>query len=378
MNTAYYCVASSLLLTLCASPVSIAMASESKQEPSDDCYWRTSPGLKDFRRDIGALYVPRDAKVGSVIGTVDMNATTSDLAGLEAACSNDGTALLEFRAVATVPIFAGVLDPINGEDVTGKILQTNIPGVGVRIKLGIPFAPPSGTACTNCFIPVDGRPTVPYLGVNDHQVMISAIRMLHLRNQVTLVKTGPIPPGPQLLDGNELWSGSVTTLGRIIRFGMTGTIHQAQCSVGADAVSADPVQLGEWDSADFTGPGFTTTPVPFSIALSNCETDPDPDTGFVATTHIQLDGVQGSVPIGPINSGVFSLTSDSTAQGVGIQVLKADGVTPIELQAEVPLLKVSPGNTVLNFHARFYQTDASSAIRPGLAKGALSFTMTYQ
>ncbi|MCI3945039.1 fimbrial protein [Pseudomonas syringae] len=353
-----------------------ALAAEPKQEPAADCYWKSSPGLKDFRRDIGTLYIPRDAKVGSVIGSVDARATTPDPAGLEAACSNDGSAFLEFNAIATAPIFPGPVDPINGEDVTGKILQTNIPGVGVRIKLNFPYAPPGGVTCANCFKPVDGNPAVPYLGINDHEDYLLPIEITSLGTRLTLVKTGPIAPGPNVLDGGELWSGSLTTLGRVMRFGIAGTIIQAQCSVGGNPVSAAPVQLGEWDSADFTGPGFTTTPVPFSIALSNCETDTGP--GFEATAHIQLDGIEGSVPEGPANSGVFSLTSDSDAKGVGIQVLKADGTTPMELQTEVPLVAISPGNTVLHFHARFYQTAASNEIRAGKAKGALSFTMTYK
>ncbi|RMP37234.1 putative Fimbrial protein, partial [Pseudomonas syringae pv. antirrhini] len=86
----------------------------------------------------------------------------------------------------------------------------------------------------------------------------------------------------------------------------------------------------------------------------------------------------GSAPVGPVNSGVFSLTTDSQARGMGIQVLKADGSTPMELQTEVPLIAITPGNMSLNFYARFYQTEASSEVRPGKAKGALSFTLTYK
>ncbi|MEE4130007.1 fimbrial protein [Pseudomonas viridiflava] len=350
-------------------------AQPQKQNPNNDCYWVSTPGIKDFRRDIGTLYIPRDARIGSVIGTVDMSARSTDLANLHAACGNNGTVLLEFNAVATAPIFPGVIDPINGEDVTGKIVQTNIPGVGVRIKLGYPFTTPFGP-CANCFLPVGGNPTVPYLGINDHQQMLTSLSMTYLTNVITLVKTGPIPPGPHQLDGGELWSGSVTTLGRIMRYGLVGTIIQAQCTVGSNPVSADPVQLGEWNSSDFTGPGFTTPPVPFSIALSNCETDAS--GAFVSTAHIQLDGVNGSAPVGPASNGIFSLTSDSGAEGMGIQILKADGVTPMELQAEVPLVTIMPGSTTLNFNARFYQTHTRSEIRPGLAKGALSFTMTYR
>lgn len=69
--------------------------------PSNDCYWISPPGIKDYRRDIGTLYVPKDAAVGTFIGSIDMHHTTPDKAGLEAACRNDGTALLEFNATAT-------------------------------------------------------------------------------------------------------------------------------------------------------------------------------------------------------------------------------------------------------------------------------------
>lgn len=156
MNTASQCLAYGLM-ALGASHFSIAMAGEPQQNPSNECYWRTAPGMKDFRRDIGALYVARDAKIGSVIGSVNMSAITPDPAGLEVACINDGTALLEFRAVATVPVFPGVIDPINGEDVTGKILQTNIPGVGVRTRLGIPLTP-SRWPVQQLFHPCGRRP----------------------------------------------------------------------------------------------------------------------------------------------------------------------------------------------------------------------------
>ncbi|MEX3106672.1 hypothetical protein [Streptomyces sp. ST1020] len=41
----------------------------------------------------------------------------------------------------------------------------------------------------------------------------------------------------------------------------------------------------------------------------------------------------------------------------------------MQLQTEVPLIAITPGNVVLNFYARFYQTQASSAIGSGKAKG---------
>lgn len=340
---------------------------------SANCQWVPAggPGMKNYQRDMGTLYVPRDARPGTVIGAIDLIQSTPSNPGFAAECVNDGSHYLLFNARATVPIFPGQLDPINGEDVTGKILQTNIPGVGVRIKLGTPL---DGRG-DNSFVPIGGPPTVPYDGLSDKKVL-TQIRLNSLINQVTLVKTGPLQAGGHILDGRELFSGHFPDLGKVFGFGLTGTIITAQCSVSANPVSADPVPLGEWNKNDFTGPGYATVAIPFSITLNACETDTRP--GFTATANIKLDGVRGSTPIGPVSNGIFSLTSDSTAKGIGIQILKADGITPVELQSEVPLIAISHGNTVLNFNARFYQTEPASAVQPGLAKGALNFTMTYK
>jgi type 1 fimbria pilin len=347
-----------------------AMASETKLAPQE-CYWDSNQGVKIFTRDVGTLYVPRDARVGTVIGTAYVFDRTNEPVNHTLLCSNDGSVRLEADMRASVPIYPGQVDPIHGGDVTGKVLQTNIPGVGAVIELELPFDGRSA----NSFRPVTGRPIVPFLGINQ-QHMISPIRVSHLNNYLSLVKTGPIAPGPNLLDGSELFSGTFSTVGNVLRYGLTGTIIPAQCSVGGNPVSADPVQLGEWQASDFTGPGYTTTAVPFTITLNNCDTDTV--GGHDTTANIQLDGVKGSVPVGPTTSGVFSLTTDSTAEGMGIQILLGDGITPIPLQAEIPMITITPGDSVLNFSARFYQTGASNTVRPGLAKGALSFTMTYK
>lgn len=353
----------------------VSQAAWARDDPLDDCFWLSGGGPMVFLSNIGSVYVPRDAPTGAIIGRLDVQAGVTDPPN-EVNCWNrpPSTRILEFQAQATAPVFPSPLPPINGEDVTGKVLQTNIPGVGVRIKLRAPY---DGLSGPNSFIPVDA-PIVPFRAERPpSDRMIIPIRIVGAIHRYTLIKTGPIAPGPHRLDGSELFSGHVTTLGKIFGFGMTGTVIQAQCSVGVNPVSADPVRLGDWDTSDFTGPGFTTTAVPFSIALSNCETDAS-SGGNVATAHIRLDGINGSLPVGPAGSGVFSLTTDSIAEGMGIQVLKADGITPVELNADVPLQPITPGNVVLHFNARFYQTAATRDVRPGLAKGALSFTLTYK
>jgi type 1 fimbria pilin len=338
------------------------------------CYWRDGPAILEYRRNAGVLYVPRDARVGTVIGGIDVHHFTPNLGGGQIICDDpDLTGVqLDFSGNASAPLFPGLLDPIGGEDVTGKIIQTNIKGVGVRVKFKSPF---DGSA-DNAFRPY-GSPTIPFdawyrkVSATDQPFSLS-----NLSNLITLVKTGPIEPGIHTLDGSELLSGTFSNVGKAMSYGIVGTIIQIQCTVSGNPVSADPVNLGEWNVSDFTGPGFTTTAVPFAITLSACEADPN--GVVVPTAHIRLDGINGSMPVGPASNGVFSLTSDSDAEGVGIQILKSDSLTPVELNAEVPIVAITAGTTVMNFNARFYQTGANSELRPGTAKGALSFTVTYQ
>ena len=370
MKLTRHALLSGLALALAiASPYSWA-----NQNPSFGCFWQTGSGQMILRMDLGTLYVPRDAPAGTPIGPIDKRYTQRAPGAAIVYCKTHENAMqnLIFQALATAPVFPGTLPPVGGEDVTGKILQTNIAGVGVRIRLGDPFV----GGARNSFTPTEGHSVVPYQAERTPTSMLSPIPITGLISYLTLVKTGPIPAGAHSLDGSELFSGHVPTLDRIFNLGLTGTVVQAQCSVNANPVSADPVRLGDWSTTDFTGPGFTTPAVPFKIALTNCETDPD--SADFAMAHIRLDGINGSQPVGPPGSGVFSLTSDSSAQGVGIQVLKADGSTPVELNTEVPLVPVASGNMTLDFNARFYQIEPSDAVRPGLAKGALSFTLTYK
>lgn len=367
MNPTKHPVLCGLVATL-FSQASWAMA-----QLDASCYWIRGSGPMVLSYNIGTVYVPRDALPGTVIGRLDGELLSGDpINWVDCRTSKDSTRTLEFEARASVPIFAGPLPPVNGEDVTGKVLQTNIPGVGVRIKLGFPFG---GRPDPNNFLPI-GEPIVPFRGERPPVLQLIPVTIRGIQHWLTLIKTGPIPPGPHQFNGSEMFSGNVSDLNRIFGYGFTGTLIQAQCSVSVNPVSADPVRLGDWASSDFTGPGFTTTAVPFSIALSNCETDPA-DSKF-ATAHIRLEGINGSKPVGEASKGVFSLTSDSIASGIGIQVLKEDGITPLKLSTEVPVQTVTAGNMALHFNARFYQTAASRDLRPGLAKGALSFTLTYR
>ncbi|WP_338523173.1 fimbrial protein [Pseudomonas batumici] len=336
------------------------------------CYWLGNPGPMTFTADLGSVYVPRDAATGSVIGHLDRFVKPGNAQGLAIICENDDIARLTFDAMASVPRVPNKWPGNNGIN-ADSLLQTNIPGVGARIRLGFPF---DGSA-NNAFTPVNGDPTVPFTAEHQRQMGVN-LRFSEIEARVTLVKTGDIDPGPQPIRDQELFSGQLTGIaGKALGFALSGTVIQAHCGASS-TVSADPVELGDWDQQDFSHKGYTTRAVPFSITLGACVADPDPSLPNIATAHIQLDPISGSTPLLP-DIGVFSLASSaSTAEGVGMQILQEDGSTPLRLGDDNRLIPITSGTTVLGLAARFYQTEDPDKIRPGSAKGALSFTITYQ
>lgn len=350
----------SVLLALAASfQTDLALA-------VSECWIRPTPGPITFRLNVGAVYVPRDAAVGSVIGQLDKPFSTTTSGGRYVYCNNITGSVLTFNARAVAPIFSGSLPPVGGEDVTGKIFDTGIQGIGARIKLGHPFDGVAG----NSFVPLT-PPTVPF-NARLTAATPEPLRITTLEGNVTLVKTGTIAPGSQTVD-RTLFDSRFSMITNAFDFQLTGTVIQAQC--GVSTVSDDPVKLGEWSTSDFTGPGYSTTAVDFNIALSSCVLDPA-DINLPGA-HIRLDGVNGSTPIVGVEGG-FTLTTDSTAKGIGIQILRSDGITPVPLGRDILLMPISPGNTELDLSARFYQTGDTSDIVAGDAKGSLSFTVSFQ
>lgn len=331
-----------------------------------ECWVRPAPGPMTFHLNVGAVYVPRDAAVGSVIGQLDRPFSTVTSEGRYVYCNNIAGSILTFNARAVAPIFSGSLPPVEGEDVTGKIFETGIPGIGARIKLRHPFDGVAGDS----FVPLT-PPTVPFNAQLFNATPVP-LRITVLEGNVTLVKTGTIAPGPQTVD-RTLFDSRFSMIPKAFDFQLTGTVIQAQCDVST--VSDDPVKLGEWSTSAFTGPGYGTPKVDFNIVLGNCEVDPGDIN--VAWAHIRLDGVNGSTPIAGVEGG-FTLTTDSTAKGIGIQILRSDGITPVPLGRDIPLMPISPGNTVLDLSARFYQTGDTRDIVAGDAKGSLSFTISFQ
>ena len=358
-------------LTYLALPV--ALLASYQAHAADRCDWTVgTPPLQITRVLAGIMHVPVSAKPGDVIGTPGAREFTTALPASQFLCFNDGDVLWRFDMNASTPIFPDPLPPVDGVPSDGFILQTDVEGIGARVQLDIPF---NGSAATY-FMPEGGarNPIIPFRSTMQANNDVGGFRLPGFSNRVTLVKTGDIDPGQHPINV-ELFTGQFSPpgMGLVLRYRLQATVLQTQCSLIGDPVSANPVDLGEWKKTDFKAIKTTTAIVPFSITLSNCKTDP----GGLTWATIELDGAEGSMPVPGLDDGVFSLTRDSEVEGIGIQVLKDDN-SPLPLQTEVPLKAIQDGTTVLNFGARFYQTDHASAVRSGKAEGALNFTIRYR
>ncbi|NBA97394.1 fimbrial protein [Pseudomonas sp. R5(2019)] len=338
------------------------------QTAAADCVYTTGSSFT-ATRNLGTVWVARDARVGAELGTFG-RVTTPAVEGSRINCNKPFGTPMTFRALSpTGPILSsGGL--ASGAFSDSKILPTSIQGVGAIVQLWRPF----NGQTTIGFAPIDeqsSEPRVPFTAQTTVE-WGGHLEIVGVWNRITLVKTGPMRPGPHSLD-DELVVGELPGLPRGFTLRLNGTINQAQCGVTGSPVDANPVRLGTFDTRDFTGQGSSTPAVDFKITLSDCQTNAAED---IAVAHIRLEGILGSVPHGNRADGIFTLTTDSDATGVGIQVLRADGVTPVALDNDVPIQNINNGVTVLGFKARLYQI--ADSVEAGWAKGALKFTLTYQ
>lgn len=333
---------------------------------ADTCEWKGGiVGPIPYSISIGTHYVPRDVKRSTPIGPIDKRYGPVNGGGRAIDCQTQGPRI-DFKARSHQPIVPGSFEPINGEDVTGKILQTNIDGVGVRVKLGAPYTTQWTLVGSTFAVPYDAYIARYMPNVLSHSLLMPLI---------TLVKTGDIAPGVHILAVPDLLGGEFTGVGSGFNMSLSGTVIQAECTVSSNPVSADPVDLGAWDHSVFTRVGYATDPQPFSITLNSCMADDRSPPETITYAHIRLDPTAGST-IHDALSGQLTLGDDSTAKGVVIQMLR-DDETPVALASEVQLKPINPGSTVLNFKARLFQTEPPDRVQAGSAKGSLSFTITY-
>ncbi|HDS1769042.1 type 1 fimbrial protein [Pseudomonas putida] len=351
-----------LALTLCnLMPWLVATSAQA------NCSWGAgSATYMTFKNQKVSFSIPRDAPVGTLIGEASLYAKNDQ--GATLTCFYNAANPVTAKLPNSAPPFVGSLPLMGNKNVDGMVMQTNIQGVGVAIDLGYPF---NGSA-DNTFTP-DAGTGIPYTGTMTRPTSFG-LPLDAIRGKASFIKIGDIDPGPQEVDV-EVFHGFIHDLGKVMDYKVQATITRAQCSLAGNQVNPGLVNMGEYSIDDFKGVGTPLSSVPFQITLNNCVDSSAPGAKR-ADIHLMLDTSQGSVPIDP-TEGVFSILPGSgSADGVGIQILRSDNTTPMPLQSEQLIKELDIGQTVLHFNARYVQTEAR--VTPGVAAGALNFTVHYR
>ncbi|QHS50176.1 fimbrial protein (plasmid) [Klebsiella michiganensis] len=155
----------------------------------------------------------------------------------------------------------------------------------------------------------------------------------------------------------------VVTDGGITHF--RGVLTAEACSVSTDSRS-QTVNMGQLRSNQFSGVGSQTSPVGFSIRLTECSTAVSDQVG------VTFSGItDGKDPL-VLKAG----EGMNAATGVGLALFDDQGEIIIPNTQPLVWSRLHEGDNSLRFHARYRAT--SRQVTGGNADAFTSFTLTYQ
>lgn len=364
------------LLTACLMPMAGFAADQ------NGCYWvqGSAPGPTRLIFSLPENQIAMDAPVGTMIGT------TVERLGLPSprpkfACVNDSRQgdlhTMYYRAINKMPMasLAGGLAHVALPVPEDKIIQTNIPGVGVSVRMRVTV---DGTSTQSPeFILQSGTEArVPFVSVRSHNHRAVLYTGDHLYS-VTLIKTGQIPVGQHQFDpGTEIFHSIIDQplpgLSEVLTFSLAGNLVSSGCSTSPNPITPNPVELGEFEAKNFENAGSASPPVPFELNLTGCV---PPAQGTPPNVYIALTPTNGSATIdGP--AGTFSLGAGSSGGGVAFQLLDSTGMAPLALDTKVPLRTLPTGDASWPFNVRLIKHTGD--VTPGSLAGALRFDVTYE
>ncbi|MCL4634401.1 fimbrial protein [Burkholderia sp.] len=236
-----------------------------------------------------------------------------------------------------------------------KIYPTSIPNIGIRM------------AYVNQYVPYTS--TMGYReGAWNEQFTLT----------VQLIKTGEITAGGVLSGAYAQYRANSETGQLMVEYQFASPIlvqpRVPTCTVATPQVS---VPMGSVSLAMFKGVGATTFTHPFDISLTCSGGSNGTSTkAFVTLTDVTTPGN---------TSTTLSLTKDSTATGVGIQVLKDNlllGFGPDS--AAVGNMNqwyagtVAQGQAQLRIPLSARYVQIAEKVTPGSANARATFTMSYQ
>jgi len=261
-------------------------------------------------------------------------------------------------------IAQSIAGPPTGADNT--LFPTNIPGISYRL---------SHVADAGSY----NLPSYPNNSIASGDYNLSGT------TQMKLYYTGPyLPPDGGSISGSlARWNADICSNPNISRSGRyrgcnstitaqpfeyfnisaTITVHVPTCDIDPGSVSKT-VALPSVTTAQFTGPGSTSGNTPFSLHLINCPSN--------LGVYITLDSSSAQ----PGATGVIAPAGAGYATGIGVQILKANGTTPVTFGSIFQAGNTSGTTYDINLNARYYQTGSSPS--GGLVKAVATYTLNYQ
>ncbi|TFE40113.1 type 1 fimbrial protein [Paraburkholderia dipogonis] len=296
---------------------------------------------------------PRDAPVGS--------ATQSYAATLSFHCQGDTDADRDIY----VTFAATPATVVSGYT---NVYETNVQGVGVRYTV----SNEAGTACVSLPATVDNGSAV----IRCHQLLAPTDPGYNYSVSVSaqFVKTanatiGTLTTIPVLTATNTLNNESVNTLwGNVFSGSASGTFASQACRVTTPAVQ---VTMPQARTKDLPSVGSTTGSTPLNVSL-------DCDAG------VSVYATLSDVTMPSNTSTTLNLTTDSTAQGIGYEIVYAEAPVAFGVDSAMAgnanQFAVTAGQTVggvvnVPLTARYVRT---GVIRAGSANAKATFTMSYQ
>ena len=332
---------------------------------SGTCAWERADGTIWYANykgaiNLGTLYIPRDAPVGSIIGSdwVNIPINTSQMKHL--VCYNRA-------GISTSVNGATVINNItaaNNRVPAGSIYSTNIPGVGIAFK----------TSDLNLSLESGTKPYFPY------SVRVGFLEKYTIPNipvSVLLIKTGNISMGAQTLNAT---SQIIVDGANIVEnFVVNAKIVRSECSLPT-ASKQISVFLGNVSISNLKTSGVEGAELQsFSIPLTDCISGsyPNVPNNLFTSSYVNLTlaGNSGS-SILDAQQGVLGLNSKSTATGVAVQILNAGSNLPMPLGTSKQMKRIIDGGMSLDFNARYIKIgDTPTA---GTANASATFTITYK
>ncbi len=149
-------------------------------------------------------------------------------------------------------------------------------------------------------------------------------------------------------------------------FNINAVIHiqVPTCNIDPGSVTKS-VTLPVVNTQQLTGQGSTAGSTPFSLLLTQCPTG--------LKVFITLDSANPQAGA----AGVIAPTTGAGyASNVGVQILRADGSTPVTFGTAINTGTTAASNYTIDLFARYFQTGPTVA--GGTVKGVATYTINYQ